>query len=48
MPLANTLAYRDLAKLTAVKSFVEQAPTGKVIQRTHLEMETKLIIENVF
>jgi hypothetical protein len=47
MPLANTPAYRDSAKLTTVKSFVEQAPTGKVIQRTHLELEQKLIIEMI-
>ncbi len=32
MQVANTLAYYDIAKITAVKSFIVQAPADNVIK----------------
>ena len=40
MKLANTLAYYDTATITAVKSFIVQAPGGTAVGATTLGIMT--------
>jgi hypothetical protein len=37
--VANTLAYYDTATITAVKSFIVQAPAGVIVQQKLLHFD---------
>ncbi len=40
LPVTNTLAYRTVAQITAVKSFTVQAPEDPEITRTQIEINS--------